>query len=84
MTPTMPPPATAAPAAATTPLIDVQQRHMGHVLGARRVEVLRGVDLQITAGTRVAIAGPSGSGKTWLLLLAGQPCGGASGGDGRP
>ena len=66
---TMPPPAPAAPAAATTPLITVQQLHMGHVLGARRVEVLRGVDLQITAGTRVAIAGPSGSGKTSLLLL---------------
>jgi putative ABC transport system ATP-binding protein len=42
---------------------------MNYAIGARRVPVLRGVDLRIEAGSRVAIAGPSGSGKTSLLLL---------------
>ncbi|MFK7963615.1 MAG: ABC transporter ATP-binding protein [Burkholderiaceae bacterium] len=42
---------------------------MSYPLAGRQVDVLRNVDLDIAAGTRVAIAGPSGSGKTSLLLL---------------
>lgn len=40
--------------------------------GGRTLEVLKGVELEISAGQFVAVAGPSGSGKTTLLgLLAG-------------
>lgn len=42
---------------------------MHYTLGASRIDVLKGVDLQVARGQSVAVAGPSGSGKTSLLLL---------------
>ena len=47
--------------------------------GKQRVEVLRGIDLEVAQGEFLALMGPSGSGKTTLLNLIGgldQPTGG--------
>jgi len=40
-------------------------------LGGRRIDVLRGVDLQIREGERVAVTGASGAGKTTLMHIIG-------------
>ncbi|MCS7198817.1 MAG: ABC transporter ATP-binding protein [Caldimicrobium sp.] len=39
--------------------------------GNRRIQVLRGIDLEVNKGEKIAIVGPSGSGKTTLLNIIG-------------
>jgi putative ABC transport system ATP-binding protein len=54
-----------------TSIVSIKQIEKGYVRGKQRVEVLRGLNLEIEAGEFLALMGPSGSGKTTLLNLIG-------------
>jgi putative ABC transport system ATP-binding protein len=53
------------------PLVRVQDVHKHFTRGNERIEVLKGVTLDINEGDFLALMGPSGSGKTTLLNLIG-------------
>src|SRR5215469_9808770 len=56
----------------TMPILEVRNLTKTIDTGTHRVEILRGIDLEVPAGQFVAIMGASGSGKSTLLgLLAG-------------
>jgi putative ABC transport system ATP-binding protein len=54
-----------------TPLVSVRDVHKYFTRGSERIDVLKGVNLEIPSGDFLALMGPSGSGKTTLLNLIG-------------
>jgi putative ABC transport system ATP-binding protein len=63
----------------TPSLVQVRDVHKHFTRGGERIDVLKGVQLDIPQGDFVALMGPSGSGKTTLLNLIGgldEPSGG--------
>jgi lipoprotein-releasing system ATP-binding protein len=55
----------------TVPLVRIEGLGKTFLMGDRRIEVLRGIDLEIAAGELVALTGPSGAGKSTFLHLLG-------------
>jgi lipoprotein-releasing system ATP-binding protein len=53
------------------PVIRAREIHKAYVRGPRRVEVLRGLDLDVAAGEAVAVVGDSGVGKSTLMHVLG-------------
>jgi len=53
------------------PLIQLKNIHKSYPLDGFDLEILKGIDLQITHGEFVAIMGPSGSGKSTLMNILG-------------
>lgn len=54
-----------------TPLVRIRDVHKYYTRGNERIDVLKGVSLDIPEGDFVALMGPSGSGKTTLLNMLG-------------
>ena len=52
-------------------LVRIQDVHKHFTRGSERIDVLKGVNLEIPQGDFLALMGPSGSGKTTLLNLMG-------------
>lgn len=53
------------------PLVRIEGLGKTYLMGEKRLEVLRGLDLEIARGDLVALTGPSGAGKSTFLHLLG-------------
>ena len=54
-----------------SPLVQVRDVHKYYTRGSERIDVLKGVTIDIPSGDFLALMGPSGSGKTTLLNMLG-------------
>jgi lipoprotein-releasing system ATP-binding protein len=64
-------PASRNEAAAGRPFVRIEGLAKTYLMGEKRLEVLRGIDLEIAQGELVALTGPSGAGKSTFLHLLG-------------
>ena len=62
-----------------TPVVSLRNVTRSFIQGGTRIDVLRGVDLQVNPGEIVALLGPSGSGKSTMLQAVGLLEGGFGG-----
>ncbi len=53
------------------PLVRIEGLVKTYLMGERRIEVLRGLDLEIAGGEILALTGPSGAGKSTFLHVVG-------------
>ena len=53
------------------PLVRIEGLEKAYLTGERRLEVLRGLDVEIGTGELVALTGPSGAGKSTFLHILG-------------
>jgi lipoprotein-releasing system ATP-binding protein len=53
------------------PFIQIRRLEKAYVLEGKRIDVLRGIDVDIAAGDLVSLTGPSGVGKSTFLHLLG-------------
>ena len=53
------------------PILSARNVHKTFILGKRSLEVLRGIDLEVSHGEFLALRGSSGAGKSTLLYLLG-------------
>ena len=54
-------------------MLEINGLHRGFGTGTNRVEVLKGIDLEMKKGELVALMGPSGCGKSTLLNIINTP-----------
>ncbi len=55
----------------TEPILQFAKIRKSYIMGARRLDVLKDIDLTVKQGEYLAIMGPSGSGKSTMLNIAG-------------
>ena len=64
-------PSSSAPKQSKMPILELQNVGKAYQIDSQKLEVLRGINLEIKKGEFIAIMGPSGSGKSTLMNIIG-------------